>query len=68
MKQLNDSLVALRMVGNNYKFLGHIGVDDSQWREMTLRRGAKGGAGSIVIELVDDALDAVAIPLRGQIT
>ena len=49
-------------------FAEAIGVDDSQWREMTLRRGAKGGSGSILIELVEDAPDAVAIPLRGQIT
>jgi len=45
-----------------------IGIDDSEWHEMTLRRGVKGGAGSIVVEVLDIAPDAVAVPMRGQIT
>jgi crossover junction endodeoxyribonuclease RusA len=45
-----------------------IGIDDSQWQEMTLRRGVKGGQGSIVVEVLDVAPDAVAVPIVGQIT
>ena len=45
-----------------------IGIDDSQWQEMTLRRGVKGGQGSIVVEVLDVAPDAVSVPIVGQIT
>jgi hypothetical protein len=49
-------------------FAEAIGVDDSKWQEMTLRRGVKGGAGSIVVEVVDVAPDAVSVPFRGEIS
>jgi crossover junction endodeoxyribonuclease RusA len=45
-----------------------IGIDDSQWQGMDLRRGPKGGVGSVIVEVMEGTQDAVLVPIVGQIS
>lgn len=45
-----------------------IGVDDSQWQEMRLLRGVKGGAGSITVHVAPWIEGAHVLELRGAIS
>ena len=45
-----------------------IGVDDSQWQEMRLLRGQKGGLGSITVHVAPWVENAHALELRGPIS
>jgi crossover junction endodeoxyribonuclease RusA len=45
-----------------------IGVDDSQWQEMRLLRGKKGGLGSITVHVAPWVEDAHVLELRGAIS
>lgn len=45
-----------------------IGVDDSQWQEMRLIRGRKGGIGSITVQVVPWVENAHVLEFRGPIS
>lgn len=42
-----------------------LGVDDGRWPEMRLIRGPKGGAGSVIVDVIAPLVD---IPLRGTVS
>ena len=45
-----------------------IGVDDAEWRSMTLTRGPKGGDGGIMVTVRPYTPNAVLVPMLGEIT